>query len=304
MAILFVLGAPRSGTTLLSGLLEQTQYGVPYETQFIPKFFDKLVDYKDLSLRQNFTDIANDILKQRSMQRFVKGFDINKAFDELSPNITYASLVDYLCALQRGETHLSWGDKTPWYLSRLDCMVGLFPTAKFIFIHRDGRDVALSLLQKKWGPNNIYSCARYWKDLHDKQAELRAKLEHNGQLISISYEALLHEPVPIVNSLYRFLGENVEQSVVTSLCVNIRSDNANKWQSKMSQSQIRVFDSVAGTTLKSFGYHAASHTKPISTFYKLCYSFHEYIKIAIYLFELNVIDGLKIKFFGKQPFHE
>jgi hypothetical protein len=72
----------------------------------------------------------------------------------------------------------------------------------------------------------------------------------------------------------------------------------------MSRSQIEVFDSVAGTTLKSFGYNITPDTKPISPFYKLCYSLHEYIKTGIYLFQLNIIDGLKIKFFGKQPFHE
>jgi hypothetical protein len=157
MATLFVLGAPRSGTTLLSGLLEHTKYGVPFETQFIPKYFDKLDHYGNLSIKRNFMQLISDILKERSAKRFIQELDLDSAFKDLSPDITYAKLVNYVASRRQGrEEHISWGDKTPWYLLRLDCLVELFPDAQFIFIYRDGRDVALSLLEKDWGPNSIY----------------------------------------------------------------------------------------------------------------------------------------------------
>jgi hypothetical protein len=305
MATLFVIGAPRSGTTLLSGLLEHTKYGVPFETQFIPKFFDKLGQYGNLSIKENFLHLINNILKERSAQRFIQDLDLDAAFKNLSPDITYAKLVNYLASRRRGrEGHTYWGDKTPWYLLRLDCLVELFPDAQFIFINRDGRDVALSLLEKDWGPNNIYSCAKYWQNMHEKHSSLLKTLEQNKQLISINYESLLAEPTHHVNKLYRFLGVKLEANVVEKLCERIRADNTNKWKSKMSTKDVLLYDSVAGETLSKFGYEVNSTAKPITHFWVLWYNIHENVKKSIFLFRHNIIDGIKIKYFGKPPFHE
>ena len=38
----FILGAPRSGTTFLASLLTHTRFKAPFETHFIPKFYKKL----------------------------------------------------------------------------------------------------------------------------------------------------------------------------------------------------------------------------------------------------------------------
>jgi hypothetical protein len=305
MATLFVLGAPRSGTTLLSGLLEHTKYGVPFETQFIPKFFDKCDHYGNLSVQQNFEQLISDILKERSAQRFIQDLDLDAAFQELSPEITYGKIVNYLASRRIGrEEHTSWGDKTPWYLIRLNCLVELFPDAQFIFIHRDGRDVALSLLEKNWGPNNIYSCAKYWQEMHQKHAEQLALLERNNQLISISYESLLADPTPKVNELYKFLGAEPGKEVVDKLCERIRSDNTNKWKSKMRTKDVLLFDSIAGETLAKFGYDVNSKAQPITHFQELWYVLHESVKKSIFLFKHNIVDSIKIKYFGKPPFHE
>lgn len=46
---IFILGAPRSGTTFLASLLELTFFGKPFETPFITKYYKLLADYGDIT---------------------------------------------------------------------------------------------------------------------------------------------------------------------------------------------------------------------------------------------------------------
>src|SRR6478672_851702 len=46
-----------------------------------------------------------------------------------------------------------YADKTPHYVSHLPELAARFPEAQFVHVVRDGRDVALSLLEVPWGPD-------------------------------------------------------------------------------------------------------------------------------------------------------
>ena len=48
-----------------------------------------------------------------------------------------------------GEGKLRWGDKTPYYVLHMPMLLGRFPGAQFIHLIRDGRDVALSLFDRR-----------------------------------------------------------------------------------------------------------------------------------------------------------
>ena len=50
----FIIGAPRSGTTLLASLLANTISGPPFEPHFITKYYKKLDDYGDITQLNNF----------------------------------------------------------------------------------------------------------------------------------------------------------------------------------------------------------------------------------------------------------
>jgi hypothetical protein len=140
--------------------------------------------------------------------------------------------------------------------------------------------------------------------MHEKHTSLLKTLEQNKQLISIKYESLLAEPTPQVNKLYRFLGVKLEAKVVEKLCERIRADNTNKWKSKMSTKDVLLYDSIAGETLSKFGYEVNTEAKPVTQIQTLLYILHENVKKSIFLFKHNIIDSIKIKYFGKPPFHE
>ena len=134
---LFILGAPRSGTTFLASLLKRTQFGAPVETHFITKYYGKLEHYGDLSKKDNFVRLANDILAERPVMQWDLGVSATELFDALAPAPSLRELTDQLLLMARNkkaENSQAWGDKTPHYLGDWTILNQLFPDSKFLFI--------------------------------------------------------------------------------------------------------------------------------------------------------------------------
>ncbi len=301
---IFILGAPRSGTTFLASLLEKTDYGAPFETHFITKYYKKLADYGDINKYQNFSRLLVDILGERTVQQWALSFDHEKFFEELGSDVSYAQLVNKLCLKAAQLKGLnSWGDKTPNYLKDIDILYELFPDSKYIYIVRDGRDVALSLLEKDWGPNNIYYCARYWRDLNQNNQCLDS-LQAANNLYRLKYESLVDNVELHVKEIYAFLDIAYDEKELIELVKTVRPGNYNKWKKYMTPRQVDTFDRIASDTLKRFGYEVSTDDVTVSLIWRVLYFLHNAFFRARHLFIINVVDGIKIKFFGKQPFAE
>ncbi|GGX49620.1 sulfotransferase family protein [Saccharospirillum salsuginis] len=300
----FILGAPRSGTTFLSSLLENTRFGVPVETHFITKYYKILDRYGDLSNAGSFRRLMEDILAERPVQQWRLQLDIDEFYHSLDGDYRYANIVNRLVLRREAMSgYQAWGDKTPHYLGDVDILFTLFPDAKFVYIVRDGRDVALSLLQKNWGPNNVMRCAEYWARLNDK-AETIDRIKARGNLWELSYEGLIEETESYIDRVYGFLDETIDKSTKNRLVQSVKGSNYNKWKTQMSPEQIRTFESVAGDTLIRFGYEIQTDCKPLPAWKAMLYRMHDQYRRVLFLFEINVIDGIKIRFFGKEPFNE
>lgn len=301
---IFILGAPRSGTTFLASLLDLTYFGKPVETHFITKYYKLLNNYGDISQKTNFNKLLSDILSERAVQQWKLNLDIDKFYTELDGNYSFSNIADKLCLNRNSRLGLSaWGDKTPHYLKDFEILYELFPDAKFMYIVRDGRDVALSLLLKNWGPNNIYACARYWKQLNIEREAFK-ELEKKGQLISLSYENLLDDIENNVTRIYEFLEQEVSDAEIKKICAPVKKGNYNKWKKKLSKGQIRIFDRVAANTLKRFGYQSFDEETGPGVLNELVYMLHDKLVWLQFMFNTNVIDGFKIRFLGKEPFAE
>ena len=301
----FILGAPRSGTTFLASLLGETEYGGPYETHFIPKYFRKVSKYGDLNQLSNFKRLVNDILSERPIMQLNLNLDIDVMFNELERNREFATIANYICYFKNRQQGLtSWGDKTPWYITELPLLLELYPAAKFVYIVRDGRDVAFSLLQKIWGPNNIWACAQLWQQYNQQHQALIQELIQSGQCLYVRYEDILANIQPELTRIYAFLETDINKETIEKYSKSMMKNNALKWKKNFTPEQIQVFDEVAKDALVEHGYEVTSSPKSISFIQKIRFQLHETVCRAWYLFHLNVIDGFKIKFLGKPPFGE
>ncbi|QSP93526.1 sulfotransferase [Marinobacter salinisoli] len=301
---LFILGAPRSGTTFLASILADTSFGSPIETHFITKYFKKLERYGELCERSNFKKLIKDILAERPIQQWKLALDIDQFFDDLSPDYSYATIVHALMTRFRlADPDASWGDKTPHYLGDVEILLELFPNARFIYIVRDGRDVALSLLKKPWGPNNVVSCAEYWKILNSKELEL-SEIAKKSNLFSLTYEELLNNPTELIREIYQYLGEELPKSRIIKVQKNTKIGNKEKWRTELTIDQIRQFEAIAGNKLMELGYPVLTSSPKISLMERFYFKTHEFISKNIFLFHTNVIDGILIKLGKKEPFSD
>ena len=158
-----VVGAPRSGTTLLRFMLDaHPQVAIPPETGFLLKA-PRLTGMGD-ALRQQFltavTGLADDgpwkdfgipVAHFRSVLEGVEPFTLSDGFRAFYR--TYAA--------RFGKAR--WGDKTPLYCLHLRSIAAVLPEAHFVHIIRDGRDVALSLRSLWFSPGpSMEAQARQW----------------------------------------------------------------------------------------------------------------------------------------------
>jgi hypothetical protein len=298
----FILGAPRSGTTFLASLLTKTRFASPFETQFIVKYYKKLSLYGDLVHRKNFNRLVKDILSERAVRQWKLEINLGEFYVALEGKRNYVNIIDALCTRRNNMIGFNfWGDKTPHYLADFEIIYNLFPDSYYLYIVRDGRDVALSLLLKEWGPNNIYACAEYWKRLNVEHPAF-VELEKKGKLLFLRYEDLLDNTEEYVTKVYNFLGEKIDENKILKLSSTVQAGNYFKWRNNMSPKQIQIFDQVAGNTLKRFGYETNSASENLSPLVKMLYLIHDRFDHVIFLFKTNIIDGFKIRFLGKEPF--
>ena len=278
----FVIGAHRSGTTLLRYMLNShPRLYLPPESEFIPAFFSRSPT-RPLNRVE-----ARRILRKIFRLRFVREWrgappDINDLVRE-GETITPARLVNALYtayANQHGAAR--WGDKTPTYTSHIDLLHCIFPRARFIHLIRDGRDVALSVLDT-WGRRahvDLVFAAHTWKrrvtEAQRSVERLRPEL-----FLELRYEDLVVDPGPQLRRICRFLDEDfhpnmlqfhltAEESIreggfhdaVRNLLTTERID---RWRREMSASDLRVFEAIAGPTLIGLGYEVVGQRPPTAT---------------------------------------
>lgn len=264
LAPVLILGHGNSGTSILSRLLRnylRVSFGT--ESQFIVRFANNLRSYGDLQNDTNLRHLIQDISRERWFQRCHKkwGFEVDcdAVFDDVQTR-TYRGVLDavFLQLARHNDMAPRWGDKTPEYTTQLDVIGPLFPDAKYIHLVRDGRDVALSLMGRFWGPRNIYTAACDWKNSVDAVDAFAATCAP-GQFMTVTYEQLLTDPVSVFREFVTFLeiddpDGSLDALIAERLPLDLKRDNFDKWRSRLSPSQCRLFERVAGDVLKRHGF--------------------------------------------------
>lgn len=287
---------------MISDLLSNTRFGAPFETHFITKYYKKLNSYAPLENPRNFTRLVRDILRERPVMQMKLTVDPLNLYKQTSTN--YANLVNVLCKMRDKTSHNeSWGDKTPHYILDLDILHNLFPRSKFIWLIRDGRDVALSLMAKSWGKKNIYSCAQYWKECN-RDTDTKIFLESNNLLYKVRYEDLIDNPALEVSKLYEFLEEDFDPNALSNLFKDVRRDNKYHWKKRLNKHDVELFESVAARTLRKFGYETIHDERLPSALVRIKYNAHEAFWHTVQLIKQNTIESARIAYFGKEPFNE
>ncbi len=270
---IFIVGVHRSGTTLLRYMLSSSpRVYIPPESDFMPRFFAQ--DPHERLSQARVAHLLNVIF---TSYRFAKEWqadppDPGQFFEKMDKPAPWAFLDTLYSAYAKQHGAMRWGDKTPIYTSYLPLIHQLFPNAQFLHVIRDGRDVALSTVEK-WGANelhvDVYYAARIWMR-RIRQARSASKTLKPELYREVRYEDLVQDPAGELQAICEFLGEPFFPQMARQhqyarsrispggFHAPVReppdATRVARWQREMSVSDQRLYQQVAGWLLDDLGY--------------------------------------------------
>ena len=277
----FVVGCPRSGTTLLQRMLDaHPQLAVINETRWI--------DYwsrPGKGVRADGTVTEELVERLLDFPRFAEfGLDREElvALLDGTSSPTYPTFVARLFGLYgraRGKELV--GDKTPRYVRSIPLLHDLFPNARFLHLIRDGRATALSIINWRkaaklattfptWKEHPVATAALWWEWQVLLGREARSFLGP-GLYHETTYEALVAHPSGELESVCGFLDLPFDQAMLRYHEGRQRGERGlsaksawlpptpglRDWREQMASEDVERFEAAAGDTLDDLGYPRA-----------------------------------------------
>jgi hypothetical protein len=148
------------------------------------------------------------------------------------------------------------GYKDPIDVIHLPLLAQLLPTARFIHVIRDGRDVALSLQKFLWGPTNLYCGARYWARM--VSTGRKDGVDLSDRYFEVRLEDLMLYPDKTAAELGEFITRGRYPKQVQDFVERVnrsrKPENVQVWKQKMNAQQRYLCEAAAGTVLRACGY--------------------------------------------------
>ncbi len=279
----FVVGMNRSGTTLLRMMLDaHTDLTVPPETHFVPD-----------AIKAAKADGATPetVLEAMKAHREWGDFEISdeemlvrlRALPKLRPGPAVRSFYE-IYAERQGKPR--YGEKTPTYVQKMRLIQRALPEARFCHVVRDGRDVALSVLDRTVRDLTAGDVAHRWRKKVTKARDDSPQVTH---YMEIRYEDLVLDTEPVLRSVCDFFelpwqdellsyhersadrlqemartlpgGGNAKELTVERRMATHEmttkppsADRVQRWRKQMTEEQRLEFEEVAGDLLAELDY--------------------------------------------------
>ncbi len=205
---LFVLGAARSGTTILAKILNSHPRVLMTNETAVFLLLAGVVEKSRLGVRaglwygKTYNHLWAELIKEQSLPL------VRKFYERI--------------AKEEGKTQLAfWGDKHPHYANCLDFIYELFPQARYVFLRRDPRDVAVSIARmNNWSSAEGIRAAegfyRRYRGFFDRHPEL--------PVFHLRYEELVRDYAHAAGQVFHWLGLEPTPEVEQFLSLRARRD--------------------------------------------------------------------------------
>lgn len=275
----FIIGCPRSGTTMVQQALNRhSRIAIPAETKFFFSFFGHPLRGQIRHIERLNADL--DIQLPKPAAR-IASVEEGRGFYELMAR-TYVERLS-----KKGVSH--FGEKTPEHTGHLPHIRQLFPDAKIVVLYRDGRDVASSLSRMPWMSPSLYANFVVWLYYH--QIVQRMKASAPANLYFARYEDIVAHPRRGLTDILRFLDLPYEPAVAEGHgnCEGvpareyawkaralrpITTERIGVFRRELNTEQIGVLERLGKHALSSLGYPLVTDGErplPVSLFIRLAY---------------------------------
>jgi hypothetical protein len=274
----FILGCPRSGTTLLRFMLDaHPAIAVTPETHYVQTC--RRASARAAATGRMSAGAALDAFARgpalarmgidEADLRAAVGDDVRDAWQPLRAAMQ-------LHAQRRGAAFV--GEKTPDHALHWSALASGFPDARFVFVERDPRAVASSWRRTSWSARTPVEIAERWR--RHALALRAARRSLRERCVALRYEDLVRDPEAALRSVCRLLGAAFDPCMLdfhetrgagprplagTEDAPDEGRDNplvhmppdprrADAWREECPADVVRIVESVCGRTMAAAGY--------------------------------------------------
>jgi hypothetical protein len=255
--------------------------GLPHETQFLIRAWERRGTFGDLSEAANRRRLAHWIVNRRKARIHRLGVDPEElvARMEAAPPTLGSVLGTCFVAYAEHNGKDRWGDKRPSYVQHLDAVFAMFPEAQFVNVVRDPRAAAASVRRIGWYHGDVAGGAALWERAIRAVDKWRPRLAPD-QLCEVQYEELVSEPRETLERIAAFLGlapEGVEEMLLfherpdiptdakfhTRVSTPVTTAAVRSWEGELAPGEVAFLEHVLGAYMQRYGYELSAGQTPV-----------------------------------------
>lgn len=287
-APVFVLGSPRSGTTLLYHMILSAGDFAVYRTE--SNVFNLLVPkFGDLRSRKQRKKLMEVWLGSKLFER--SGLEKEEIREKILENCHSGG--DFLRILMseiaRKQGVRRWADCTPEHLLYIPQIKQEIPESLIIHIIRDGRDVALSLAKQHWirsfpwqKGQDIFVAGLFWEWIVSKGRTLGQGIGRD--YLEVRFEDLVQNPKETLSAVGRFIDHDLDYDRIQRVAIgSVREPNSSfgnqsspepfdpvgRWKQALSPADLATLEALIGGFLETLAYPLATPAEQMPSSGKL-----------------------------------
>jgi hypothetical protein len=290
-APVFVVGSPRSGTTLLYHMLLSAGGFAYYRAE--THVYNMLAPrFGDLAKRE--TRLAMfDVFARSDMFR-IAGLETGamRAIIDRECRTAGDFLRLFMEAVARQQGVPRWAETTPIHVLYMDEIKRHIPDALFIHVIRDGRDVAVSMAKQKWvrplpglASTPERAAGAYWSWIVDGGRRLGG--HHRDDYMEVFYEALVDSPEKTLASIGEFIAQPLSHAEIQRVGIgSVSRPNTSfpgsggsfsgRWRGELDAPRAERLEALLAPTLERAGYRlelpGSSHAHPVASLERAAYA--------------------------------
>jgi len=282
---LFILGNPRSGTSLFRLMLNcHPNIVATPESGFSHWLLDEYQDWSESDINKRLDKFIQNVQTSKKFETWkLTDLELKSCIFLYNPK-TYAELITCVhLAYAENLSQISIvADKNNYYINHIEDLPKIWPNAKYIHLIRDGRDVACSYKEiKEIETDSIYvpRLTTDIKEIAEEWEQNNTRIEsiknwNNQNYYKLRFEDLIIEPKKTLTKLLKYLNLKFDYNMLeyfnSKTVKNQEPIETLAWKKKtqekpdknrigrfkiaLSKEEIKDFEYIAQNTLNNHGY--------------------------------------------------